>query len=49
MTAVRRVLRFSVAERAVHWMTAFSFLYAALTGLALWSPSFFWLSSFFGG
>ncbi len=44
-----KVLRFSLAERVVHWMTAFSFLYAALTGLALWSPSFFWLSSLFGG
>jgi formate dehydrogenase subunit gamma len=49
MTAAGRVLRFSVAERVVHWMTAISFLYAALTGLALWSPSLFWLSNVFGG
>ena len=47
MTA--RVLRFSLAERAVHWMTAISFLYAAFTGLALWSPALFWLSSPLGG
>jgi formate dehydrogenase subunit gamma len=44
-----KLLRFSFAERAVHWMTAISFLYAAFTGLALWSPSAFWLSSFLGG
>ncbi len=44
-----RVLRFTFAERVVHWMTAISFLYAALTGLALWSPSLLWISSFFGG
>jgi formate dehydrogenase subunit gamma len=30
-------------------MTALSFLYAAFTGLSLWSPPLFWLSSLFGG
>ncbi len=44
-----KVLRFSLAERVVHWMTALSFLYAALSGLALFSPHLFWLSSVFGG
>jgi formate dehydrogenase subunit gamma len=44
-----RVLRFTAPERTVHWMTALSFLYAAFTGLSLWSPSLFWLSSLFGG
>jgi formate dehydrogenase subunit gamma len=44
-----RVLRFTAGERMVHWMTALSFLYAAFTGLSLWSPSLFWLSSLFGG
>jgi formate dehydrogenase subunit gamma len=43
------VTRFSVAERLVHWAVALSFLYLALTGLALWSPRLFWLSSVFGG
>lgn len=43
------VVRFDFAERVVHWMTALSFLYAALTGLALWTPQLFWLSSLFGG
>ena len=30
-------------------MAALSFLYAALSGLALWSPHLFWLSSVLGG
>ena len=44
-----RVPRFSFEERAIHWLAALSFLYAALTGLALWSPRLFWLASIFGG
>ena len=41
--------RFSFVERGVHWMSAISFLYAGLTGLALWSHKLFWLASVFGG
>ncbi len=44
-----RIDRFSVAERAVHWAVALAFLYAALTGLALWSPRLYWLAAVFGG
>ena len=44
-----RIPRFSVAERVSHWMAALSFLYAAFTGLALWSHKLFWLASVFGG
>lgn len=44
-----RLERFSFSERAIHWMAALSFLYAGLTGLALWSHKLFWLSSVFGG
>src|SRR5438034_11230521 len=44
-----KVNRFSVTERTVHWLVALSFLYTALTGLALWSPRLFWLASVFGG
>lgn len=48
-TSSGRLDRFSFAERATHWMAALSFLYAALTGLALWTPHLFWLSDVFGG
>lgn len=41
--------RFSFAERVSHWVSALCFLYAAFTGLALWSPKLFWLSGVFGG
>jgi formate dehydrogenase subunit gamma len=44
-----KVLRFTLEERVIHWMTALSFLYASLSGLALFVPQFFWLSSFLGG
>ncbi len=44
-----RVVRFRAAERTVHWAVALAFLYATLTGLALWSPRLFWLSAIFGG
>src|SRR6266705_1312540 len=44
-----RLTRVSVTERVVHWSVALSFLYTALTGLALWSPRLYWLASVFGG
>lgn len=49
MTTQNTIERFSFTERAVHWMSAISFLYAALTGLALWTPALFWLSDVLGG
>jgi len=44
-----RIERFNFVERAVHWLVALSFLYAALTGLSLWSPRLYWLAAVFGG
>lgn len=44
-----RIVRFSFSERAAHWLAALSFLYAALSGLALWTPALYWLASVFGG
>ena len=44
-----KLTRFSVTERTVHWLVAISFIYAALTGLPLWSPRLYWLSAVFGG
>lgn len=45
----KSIERFSFAERVSHWTSAACFLYAAFTGLALWSPKLFWLSGVFGG
>src|SRR5688572_31233974 len=44
-----KVERFSLRERLVHWTVALTFLYAALTGLSLWSPRLYWLAAVFGG
>jgi formate dehydrogenase subunit gamma len=44
-----KIPRFDAAERTVHWLAALSFLYAALTGLALWSHKLYWLAWVFGG
>lgn len=44
-----KIQRYSFHERAIHWLAALSFLYAALTGLALWSPRLYWLAAVFGG
>ncbi len=49
MASDGRVTRFNAAERIVHWVVALAFGYAALTGLALWSPRLFWLAAVFGG
>lgn len=46
---MNRLLRFTLAERVVHWMVALGFVYAALTGLGLWSPRLYWLAAVLGG
>jgi formate dehydrogenase subunit gamma len=49
MNDTAKVVRFTLAERMIHWIVALSFLYAALTGLSLWSPRLYWLAAVFGG
>jgi len=49
MSMNKQISRFDLTERAIHWMSAISFVYAALTGLALWSHKLYWLASVFGG
>lgn len=43
------VLRYSLAERVVHWLAAVSYLYLLLTGLAFFLPVLWWITGFFGG
>src|SRR5204862_792554 len=40
--------RYSSGERTNHWLVALGFVLAALSGLALFHPALFWLSSLFG-
>ena len=42
-------MRYSFRERIVHFVVAASFLYLVLTGLAFWSPSFYWIGTPLGG
>jgi len=42
------VERYGAGERTNHWLVALGFVLAALSGLALFHPALFWLSSLFG-
>ncbi|PUA18815.1 formate dehydrogenase subunit gamma [Glaciimonas sp. PCH181] len=43
------ILRYTPNERSNHWITAITFVLLALSGLALFHPSMFWLTALFGG
>ncbi len=45
----RRIKRYTPGERTNHWIIAFTFILLALSGLALFHPSMYWLSNLFGG
>jgi formate dehydrogenase subunit gamma len=44
-----RIVRYSMLERVNHWLGAATYIYCLLTGLAFWSPYFFWLAVLVGG
>lgn len=41
--------RYSAGQRLNHWITAITFLLLTFSGLALFHPSLFWFTQFFGG
>ena len=43
------VLRYTLFERVVHWASAAVYCYLFLTGLAFYSPVFWWLAGLLGG
>lgn len=45
----RWILRYAAATRINHWAVAIAFVLSALSGLALFHPSLFWLTNLFGG
>lgn len=47
--APQLIHRHSHAERLTHWAVAIAYVALFLSGLALFHPFFFWLSSLFGG
>src|SRR5262249_42046110 len=44
-----KVQRFTLSERVIHWAIALTFVYAMLTGLALFTPHLYWLAYVLGG
>jgi formate dehydrogenase subunit gamma len=41
--------RYTLGERANHWLGALSYTYLIMTGLAFWSPYLYWLAAVVGG
>jgi formate dehydrogenase subunit gamma len=44
-----RIERYGAQDRINHWAIAITFVLLALSGLALFHPSLFWLTNLFGG
>ncbi|MFM2320151.1 MAG: hypothetical protein RLZZ215_2772, partial [Pseudomonadota bacterium] len=49
MSQLNELERYTASQRSNHWMVAILFILAGLSGLALFHPALFWLSSLFGG
>ena len=45
----RDIQRYTAGERVNHWVVAISFVLLALSGLAFFHPSFFFMTNLFGG
>jgi formate dehydrogenase subunit gamma len=43
------VLRYTFVERVNHWISALTYTYCLVTGLAFWSPYLFWMAIIVGG
>jgi formate dehydrogenase subunit gamma len=43
------ILRYSLAERVLHWVTAIVYVYPLATGLAFYSPHLYWIAIVLGG
>jgi formate dehydrogenase subunit gamma len=44
-----RILRYTLAERVIHWVAGVTYVYQLLTGLAFYSPHLFWIAILLGG
>jgi formate dehydrogenase subunit gamma len=43
------ILRYTLIERTIHWLTALTYTYVLLTGLAFYSPHLYWIAALLGG
>ena len=44
-----RIMRYTLAERVIHWIAGLAYVYLLLTGLAFYSPHLYWISILLGG
>jgi len=43
------ILRYTLLERAIHWLAALTYAYVLATGLAFYSPHLYWIATLLGG
>jgi formate dehydrogenase subunit gamma len=43
------ILRYTMLERAIHWLSALTYMYVLATGLAFYSPDLYWIAVVLGG
>jgi formate dehydrogenase subunit gamma len=43
------ILRYTLLERAIHWLAALTYMYVLATGLAFYSPHLYWIAAVLGG
>ena len=43
------ILRYTLIERVVHWISAVAYMYALATGAAFYSPHLYWIAMLLGG
>jgi formate dehydrogenase subunit gamma len=43
------LLRYTLVERVIHWISAIAYTYALATGAAFWSPHLYWIAVLLGG
>lgn len=44
-----KIVRYDFRERLMHTLAALSYVYLLLTGLAFWTPAFYWIAVVLGG
>ena len=43
------ILRYTLAERVIHWIAGLTYVFQFLTGLAFYSPHLYWIAIVLGG
>jgi len=43
------ILRYTLSERIVHWISGLTYIYQLMTGLAFYTPHLYWMAAVLGG